>query len=134
MLDDAGSTAFVLAVLRHFTQVPVILDAPAIARGMARQCNAIVTLKGATTFIMTPQGQEWRHEGGNAGLVTSGSGEVLAGIMAGLAARGAPLAQAAAWGVVLHALAGKRLARRQGPLGFLARELLAEIPSFMREI
>ena len=54
--------------------------------------------------------------------------------MAGLAARGAPLEQAAAWGVVLHALAGKRLAERHGRLGLLARELLAEIPSVMRDL
>jgi NAD(P)H-hydrate repair Nnr-like enzyme with NAD(P)H-hydrate dehydratase domain len=59
---------------------------------------------------------------------------VLAGIITGLAARGAPLEQAAAWGVVLHALAGKRLAERHGRLGFLARELLREIPSVMHGI
>lgn len=42
--------------------------------------------------------------------------------------------QAAAWGVVVHALAGKRLAERHGRMGFLARELLKEIPSVLRHI
>lgn len=112
----------------------VIADAPALAQDMARRHQAVIALKGATTFIISPEGAAWRHVSGNAGLGTSGSGDVLAGIMTGLAARGAPLEQAAAWGVVLHALAGKRLAERHGRLGFLARELLREIPSVMHGI
>lgn len=112
----------------------VIADAPGLARDMAQQHNAVVALKGATTFILTPQGEAWCHVSANAGLGTSGSGDVLAGIMTGLAARGAPLAQAAVWGVFLHALAGQRLAERHGRLGFLAREILREIPSVMRDL
>jgi ADP-dependent NAD(P)H-hydrate dehydratase len=38
------------------------------------------------------------------------------------------------WGVYLHSRAGDRLARRVGPLGFLARELLAEVPALMAEL
>ena len=53
------------------------------------------------------------------------------GIIAGLAARGADPVQAAVWGVYLHARAGAILAKRVRPLGFLARELLAEIPALM---
>jgi ADP-dependent NAD(P)H-hydrate dehydratase len=101
------------------------------ARGAAYRWNAIVALKGATTFIASPDGRAWKHEGGNIGLAVSGSGDTLAGIIAGLAARGAALEQAAAWGVWLHARAGERLARRLGPLGYLARELAAEIPAIM---
>jgi hydroxyethylthiazole kinase-like uncharacterized protein yjeF len=112
----------------------VMADAPALAQAMARRLNAIVALKGATTHIMSPEGAAWRHVSGNAGLGTSGSGDVLAGIITGLAARGAPLTQAAAWGVVVHAHAGRRLAERHGRLGFLAREILTEIPSVMRDL
>jgi hydroxyethylthiazole kinase-like uncharacterized protein yjeF len=93
--------------------------------------NAVVALKGARTVIATPQGERWQHEGGNVGLATSGSGDVLAGIIAGLAARGAGLAQAAGWGVVLHAQAGERLAARMGRIGYLARELADEIPALL---
>lgn len=105
-----------------------------VAADTARNEQVIVELKGATTFIATPEGGAWRHTGGNPGLATSGSGDVLAGLITGLAARGAPLAQAAAWGVVIHALAGQRLAQRHGPVGFLARELLDEIPGVMRSL
>jgi NAD(P)H-hydrate repair Nnr-like enzyme with NAD(P)H-hydrate dehydratase domain len=100
----------------------------------ARNWNAVVALKGATTFIASPRGQVWRHSGGQPGLATSGSGDVLAGVIAGLAAQGAPLEQAGAWGVVLHAMAGARLARKLGPLGYLARELAGEIPALMKAL
>jgi hydroxyethylthiazole kinase-like uncharacterized protein yjeF len=99
----------------------------------ARRWNAVVALKGARTIIATPDGEHWQHEGGNVGLATSGSGDVLAGIIAGLAARGAGLAQAAAWGVALHARAGERLAERFGRLGYLARELCDCIPALLEQ-
>jgi ADP-dependent NAD(P)H-hydrate dehydratase len=96
--------------------------------------NAVVALKGPVTFIAGPQHGRWRHDGGGPGLATSGSGDVLAGLIAGFAAQQAPLEQACAWGVVLHALAGARLARRLGPLGYLARELPAEIPPLLKKL
>ncbi|MEP6732423.1 MAG: NAD(P)H-hydrate dehydratase, partial [bacterium] len=63
-----------------------------------------------------------------------GSGDTLAGIIAGLAARGTPATVAARWGVYLHAAAGRALARRMGTIGFLARELLDEIPTLMQSL
>jgi NAD(P)H-hydrate repair Nnr-like enzyme with NAD(P)H-hydrate dehydratase domain len=53
---------------------------------------------------------------------------VLAGAVAGLLARGADPAQAACWATYLHATAGDRLAPRVGRLGFLAREVVDELP------
>lgn len=103
------------------------------AAAAARAWNAVVALKGARTIIAAPDGGMWQHEGGNVGLAISGSGDVLAGIVAGLAARGATLAQAACWGVALHALAGERLAARMGLLGYLARELPDQIPSLLEQ-
>jgi hydroxyethylthiazole kinase-like uncharacterized protein yjeF len=97
----------------------------------ARRWNAVVALKGARTLVVAPEGERWQHEGGNVGLAISGSGDALAGIIAGLAARGASLTQAACWGVALHARAGELLAERLGVLGYLAREIPAEIPALM---
>jgi NAD(P)H-hydrate repair Nnr-like enzyme with NAD(P)H-hydrate dehydratase domain len=102
-----------------------------LARQVAQEWNAVVALKGATTFIAAPDGERWRHTGGNIGLAVSGSGDVLAGVIAGLAARGADLAQAVCWGVALHARAGERLAARMGTLGYLARELPGELPALL---
>ena len=104
------------------------------AREAALRWNAVVALKGATTFIATPDGDCWFHTSSQAGLGTSGSGDVLAGIVVGLAARGAPLAQAAAWAVALHAAAGRALAERIGPIGYLARELAAEVPGLLHKL
>lgn len=101
------------------------------ARDAARLVGAVVVMKGAATHIVTPEGEAWLFEGGHVGLATSGSGDTLAGIIAGLLARGAPPEEATLWGVFLHAEAGDRLARSRGPVGFLARELLAEIPAIM---
>jgi ADP-dependent NAD(P)H-hydrate dehydratase len=99
----------------------------------ARRWNATIALKGATTVI-AEAGEDappWRHTGGNVGLATAGSGDVLAGLIVGFVARGATLAQGAAWGVVLHALAGERLAARLGGVGYLASELLDELPPLL---
>jgi len=106
----------------------------AAARQAAQRWQATVALKGALTVIATADGRQWRHAGGNTGLAISGSGDVLAGLIAGLAARGAALEQAAAWGVALHAMAGEQLALRHGPLGYLAREISAEVPALLRAL
>jgi len=112
--------------------VDVVTARPAeIAVAFATGHNAIVVLKGPTTFIAHPDGRSWVHHGGVVGLGTSGSGDVLAGLIAGLAARGAEAEQAAAWGVWLHASAGARLSKQQGAVGFLAREIAAEVPSLL---
>ncbi|SFV01891.1 NAD(P)H-hydrate dehydratase [Pseudoduganella namucuonensis] len=100
----------------------------------AERWNAVVALKGATTVIASPGGDLWQHQGGNIGLAISGSGDALAGIIAGLAARGATLEQAAAWGVALHAAAGEQLSLRYGVLGYLAREISAEVPALLRTL
>ena len=91
----------------------------------------MVALKGARTFVATPAGESWCHDASQIGLATSGSGDVLAGIVAGLLSRGATLAQAAVWGVFLHAAAGRALARTHGPLGYLASQLPGAVPAAM---
>lgn len=97
----------------------------------ADEWHALVALKGSTTLIAQPGSGRWCHDGGHPGLATSGSGDVLAGLIAGLAAQQVPLEQACAWGVVVHALAGAALGRRLGPTGYLARELPGEIPALI---
>ena len=109
-------------------------DPAAWARRCARTFHGCVALKGAETFVADRSGRVWRNRAGNTGLAISGSGDTLSGIAAGLAARGTAPPQAAVWAVALHARAGDRLARRMGPLGFLPRELLAEIPALMRAL
>lgn len=123
--------------MAHLTGAPKdeVLAGPDLhAARAAQEWNAVVALKGARTVIASPAPSMWAHQGGNAGLAISGSGDTLAGIIAGLAARGATLEQAACWGVALHARAGDRLAERFGTLGYLAREIPHEIPALMESI
>lgn len=104
------------------------------ARRAARDFRAVVALKGRETFVASPSGEVYVNRRGSVGLATSGTGDVLAGVIAGLVARGCAPLRAAVWGVYLHASAGERLTRRTGQLGFLARELPAEIPKLMSEL
>jgi len=99
-------------------------DLAAEAAVLAQRYQATVTLFG---HIAVPDGRCWREESGDVGLGTSGSGDVRAGIVAGLLGRGAEPAQAACWGAFAHAVSGQRLAPRYGRTGFLARELVDEV-------
>lgn len=109
-------------------------DREDVLRRLARDLGAVVMLKGPTTMLANPEGELALYGGGGVGLATGGSGDVLTGIIAGLSARGLPNWEAACWGVWLHGEAGRRLAERHGPMGFLARQLPAETPSLMRGI
>lgn len=115
---------------------PALVEADplAIARDAAARFDAVVVMKGARTHVVAPDRRAVLYGGGGPGLGTSGSGDVLGGLIAGLLARGADPFQAAAWGVWLHGQAGKRLARRIGPLGFLAREIAGEVPALMGDL
>jgi hydroxyethylthiazole kinase-like uncharacterized protein yjeF len=105
-----------------------------LAREAAHKLRVTLVLKGVQTVVATPGGDIFCNANGNSGLATSGSGDTLSGIIAGLAARGAEPAQAAVWGVYLHSAAGDALKRKQGPLGYLARELAAEVPALLARL
>jgi hydroxyethylthiazole kinase-like uncharacterized protein yjeF len=109
-------------------------DPRGVAAIVARDLNAVIVLKGSETFIAAPSREIFRYDEGDVGLATSGSGDVLAGVLVGLLARGAALDQAAAWAVWLHGAAGNRLKRRIGTIGFLARELCDEIAPAMKSL
>jgi hydroxyethylthiazole kinase-like uncharacterized protein yjeF len=113
-------------------------DLAADVAEIANKFQAVVSCQG---LIARPSGGDapeeselWQMTTGYGGLGTSGSGDVLAGAIAGLRARGTTGAQAACWGTHLHAAAADRLASRLGPLGFLARELADELPALMLEL
>lgn len=104
------------------------------ARRLAESTGAVVRCGGPQSWIAAPDGRLWRDDSGGIGLGVSGSGDVLAGAVAGLAARGADPAQAAVWGSHLHGRAGDRLAADIGPLGYLAREVAQQLPRVLTEI
>ena len=101
------------------------------AREAAARFGVYALVKGQYSFVAAPDGRSFRLEGGGVGLATSGSGDVLAGIVGGLAARGADPLTALLWGAWLHAEAGRNLSRRIGRVGFLARELADLVPGLL---
>lgn len=105
-------------------------DGADVARDIAERFGAVVSYRST---VADPGGSVWTTGTGTAGLGTSGSGDVLSGAIAGLAARGADPAQAAVWATHAHAAAGDRLAVEVGPTGYLARELLVELPKVLVE-
>lgn len=102
-----------------------------VARRVAERCGVVVLHGGTEKHVVTPDGRAWVVTGGGPGLGVSGSGDVQAGLVAGLLARGAEPAQAAVWGAFLHAQAGERLSGRIGQVGFLASELAGEVPALL---
>lgn len=91
-----------------------------------------VMLKGAVTWMATPEGEKLSYSTGDIGLATGGSGDVLAGILGGLLARGMSARDACAWAVWLHGEAGRMASEQQGPVGYLARELSQFVPTLMQ--
>jgi ADP-dependent NAD(P)H-hydrate dehydratase len=126
----AGEMAQLLGIGRDTVEA----DPLAAALRAADLLGCVVIMKGAKSWIVNPSGERWLYDGGGVGLATSGSGDALSGILAGLLARGAEVTVAALWSVFLHGEAGRRLADRIGPLGFLAREIAGEVPSLLGEV
>jgi hydroxyethylthiazole kinase-like uncharacterized protein yjeF len=126
----AGEMAGILG--RDKTEIEA--DPARVAREVAHTFGVVAILKGACSFIAGPEGDSWDCGHGNVGLGTSGSGDTLAGFIAGLLARGADPVRAAIWGVYLHGEAGNRLAKSRGLLGYLAREIPDEVPAILAEM
>jgi hydroxyethylthiazole kinase-like uncharacterized protein yjeF len=101
------------------------------ALAAAARLGVVVCTHG---WVAAPDGRLWECDTGSIALGTSGSGDVLAGIVGGLLARGAEPAQAACWGQYLHGRAAQELAPQHGRVGLLARELLDVLPALVEEL
>ena len=103
------------------------------ARALASRSKSIVVLKGHRTLVAEPDGAVGVCLTGSPALARGGTGDVLAGLLASLLARGVPAANAARSAVYLHGLAGEALARSEGehmaPAGLVAGAL----PAALRE-
>jgi ADP-dependent NAD(P)H-hydrate dehydratase len=104
-------------------------ELPALAA--ARELGAVITCFGEVTSF---DERRWRAETATPGLGTSGSGDVLAGLVAGAAARSGDPAQAACWATYVHHTSASRLSERVGTTSFIARELLDEAPSVLAKL
>ena len=101
------------------------LDRIADRYGAAVSCYGVVSRPGA---------RGWRIPSDTPGLATSGSGDVLAGAVLGLAGRADDTTQAAVWATFLHIAAGADLAAEVGSIGFLARQISERLPGVLTAI
>jgi NAD(P)H-hydrate epimerase len=106
----------------------------ATARGFAADTGAIVVLKGQRTIVAHPDGRAAVNPTGNPGLATGGTGDVLAGTIGALLARGADAWRAAGACAYLHGHAGDRAAARLGEESLIAGDLLDELPAALRSL
>ena len=103
-----------------------------VAREFAEKYRCIVVLKGAGTVIASPDGKYAVNSSGNPGLAKAGSGDVLAGLIAGLAANTNISAfDAAVCGVYLHGYAADVLKQKYSEYGLLPSDLPEEIAKLL---
>ncbi len=103
-------------------------DRIAAAREAARVTNCVVVLKGHQSLVAEPDGHVYVNPTGNPGMATGGMGDVLAGMIGALLARGADPVDAACVAVYLHGLAGDILRDELGDVGMTATDLADRVP------
>ena len=122
LTPHGGEAARLLGV----TSADVAADRPGAAVELQRRYGGVCVLKGAGTLVA---GGDilWLCPFGNPGMATAGTGDVLAGTIAGLMAQGLSNLAAARLGTFVHARAGDRAARRGPPRGLLASDVAAQL-------
>lgn len=106
-------------------------DRIGIAQGFASDYNVYVILKGAGTIIANPKGDTFINTTGNPGMATAGTGDVLAGIVAGLVAQKIPASEASKAAVFIHGLAGDIVSQKKDQISLIATDIINEIPNIL---
>src|SRR3954453_15564416 len=109
----------------RLAELPETHDPAEALRIASQRTGAVLTSFGT---VQAPDGRSWVTTSRPAGLGTSGSGDVLAGLVGGAVARSRDLLTGACWATYAHMEAGRRLGDSVGEVGYLARELLDQVP------
>lgn len=113
--------------LTHLSVGEVQADRIGVAEKFAENYNCTVVLKGCNTVVAMPTGEVFVNETGNPGMATGGSGDVLAGVIASLAAQGYSSKDAAVTGVYVHSLAADKAAEKFTERSLLPSDIIEEL-------
>ncbi len=123
-----------MARLCDETVMDVKQDIAGTALRMAKKLGAICVLKDVRTIVCTPSSKEYYiNTSGCDGMATGGSGDVLTGVIAGLAANGMPAYEAACMGVYLHGLGGEAAQKKFGGYGMKAGDIIEGVVHVMNK-
>ncbi|MGE5581933.1 MAG: NAD(P)H-hydrate dehydratase [Bacillota bacterium] len=123
-----------MARLTGLTVPEVQADRLGTARRFAEEWKVYLILKGTRTVIAAPDGFTFINPTGNPGMATGGMGDVLAGMIGGLAAQGMDIFNAGVAAVYIHGLAGDLAAEEMGCRGMVAGDLLPKIPLAIKKV
>ena len=104
------------------------IDIPNLLRDIARHTKKVILLKGAPTFVASPDGRVFVIPAHNSGLAKGGSGDVLTGIITALLAQGLPTCEAAVLGALLHQKAGRIARTKMGAFSMLPSDVIDTLP------
>lgn len=123
-----------LAELTGLDEDTVARDVLGATRSVSRATGMTVLSGSDVSHVVEPSDGAWLCPAGPPGAAVAGSGDVKAGVVAGLSARGCTSAQAAVWGAFVHTRVAEMLVASVGPVGFLAREMPALVPRALAEV
>jgi len=107
----------------------VLADVRLSAEKIAAKYNCVTVLKTHNTVIVSPSGEFYENHTGNNSMAKAGSGDVLTGMISGIAAQGANLFEAAVLGVYLHGMSGEIASKSLTNYSVMAEDLIANIPN-----
>lgn len=140
ILDDAKGEIILTPHVKEFSRLSglsvenILSDPAAVAADFVRKhVGVTLVLKGHRTYVAR-DGDLYENIAGNSGMAKGGSGDVLAGIIASLAAQGAAPFDAAVMGVHIHALAGDIAAAKLSRTAMLPSDIIRSLPEIYRLI
>jgi NAD(P)H-hydrate epimerase len=109
-------------------------DRISAARRLAERTGASVLIKGARSVIASPAGDIYINSTGNPGMATPGMGDALSGIVGAMLGQHMAPLDALALGVFVHGYAADRVAARMGRVGYIAGDLIDELPATLEAL
>ncbi len=109
-------------------------DRIAIAKDFAQRYGCYLVLKGARSLIAEPDGSLCINLTGNPGMASGGMGDLLTGMIPGFIAQGYDCATSIKLAVFIHGLAGDLVSIERGPVGFIAGDVLSEVPRVLKAL